>query len=60
MPDNVTLEEGAGLGVPAMTAYFSLFADGPLDGLDVLVTGGAGACGLYAVQFARLAGARPS
>ncbi|MGE0751182.1 MAG: NADPH:quinone reductase [Variibacter sp.] len=57
LPDNVTLEEGAGLGVPAMTAYFSLFADGPLEGLDVLVTGGAGACGLYAVQFARLAGA---
>jgi NADPH2:quinone reductase len=57
LPDNVSLEEGAGLGVPAMTAYFSLFADGPLKGLDVLVTGGAGACGLYAVQFARLAGA---
>ncbi len=58
LPAGVTLADGASLGVPAMTAYFSLFADGPLDGRDVLVTGGAGAVGFYAVQFARLAGAR--
>jgi NADPH:quinone reductase-like Zn-dependent oxidoreductase len=41
-----------------MTAYYSLFDNGSLDGRDVLVTGGAGAVGFYAVQFARLAGAR--
>jgi NADPH2:quinone reductase len=41
-----------------MTAYFSLFSDGPLAGRDVLVTGAAGAVGLYAAQFAHLAGAR--
>lgn len=58
LPDGVSLEVGASLGVPAMTAYFSLFDDGPLEGRDVLVTGGAGAVGFYAVQFARLAGAR--
>src|SRR5262245_34776560 len=58
MPAGVPLELGAGFGVPAMTAYFSLFADGPLAGRDVLVTGAAGAVGLYAAQFARLAGAR--
>jgi NADPH2:quinone reductase len=58
LPDGTPLEAGACLGVPAMTAYFALFADGPLRGLDVLVTGGAGAVGHYAVQFARLAGAR--
>jgi NADPH2:quinone reductase len=52
------LEAGACFGVPAMTAYLSLFADGSLENRDVLVTGGAGAVGLYAVQFARLAGAR--
>jgi NADPH:quinone reductase len=57
MPD-IPLELGAGFGVPAMTAYFSLFADGPLEGRDVLVTGAAGAVGFYAAQFARLAGAR--
>ncbi|MGE0723939.1 MAG: NADPH:quinone reductase [Alphaproteobacteria bacterium] len=58
LPDEVPLEAGACLGVPAMTAWYSLFADGDLEGLDVLVTGGAGAVGHYAVQFARLAGAR--
>lgn len=39
-------------------AYFSLFADGPLADRDVLVTGGAGAVGIYALQFAKLAGAK--
>jgi NADPH2:quinone reductase len=58
MPIGVPLEVGAGLGVPAMTAYFSLFSDGALEGRDVLVTGAAGAVGLYAAQFARLGGAR--
>lgn len=57
LPDNVTLEQGACLGVPAMTAYQSLFADGDVRGLRVLVTGGAGAVGHYAIQFAKLAGA---
>jgi NADPH2:quinone reductase len=58
LPNGTSLEAGACIGVPAMTAYFSLFADGPIESLDVLVTGGAGAVGLYAVQFAMLAGAR--
>ncbi len=57
LPDNVTLEQGACLGVPAMTAYESLFADGDIKGLRVLVTGGAGAVGHYAIQLAKLAGA---
>jgi len=57
LPDNVSLEQGACLGVPAMTAYASLFSDGELSGLRVLVTGGAGAVGHYAIQFAKLAGA---
>lgn len=57
MPDSITFEQGACLGVPAMTAHRCLFADGPLDGKVVLVTGGAGAVGHYAVQEARLAGA---
>jgi NADPH2:quinone reductase len=57
LPDNVTLEQGACLGVPAMTAYESLFADGDIKDLRVLVTGGAGAVGHYAIQLAKLAGA---
>ncbi len=57
LPDSVSLEEGACFGVPAITAYASLFEAGSLQGLSVLVSGAAGAVGHYAVQFARLAGA---
>ena len=57
LPGAVSFEQGACLGVPAMTAHRCLFADGPLEGKTVLVTGGAGAVGHYAVQQARLAGA---
>ncbi len=57
LPANTTFTEGACLGVPAMTAHRCVFADGPVDGKTVLVTGGAGAVGNYAVQLAKLAGA---
>jgi NADPH:quinone reductase len=49
---------GAGLGVPAMTAHRCLFADGPVEGASILVAGGAGAVGHYAIELARHAGAR--
>ncbi|TWU23547.1 NADPH:quinone reductase [Bythopirellula polymerisocia] len=58
LPDDCDFSEGACLGIPALTAYASVFADGEVAGKTVLVTGGAGAVGCYAVQFARLAGAR--
>jgi NADPH2:quinone reductase len=58
LPSNTGFDEGACLGIPAVTAHRCLFADGPLAGQTVLVTGGAGAVGHYAVQLARWAGAR--
>lgn len=58
LPANTAFAEGACLGIPAVTAHRCLFADGPLDGATVLVTGGAGAVGHYAVQLAKWAGAR--
>lgn len=58
MPAALTFVEGAALGVPALTAHRCVFADGPVAGRTVLVTGGAGAVGSYAVQFARRGGAR--
>ena len=58
LPDPVDFAAGAALGVPAMTAHRSVFADGPVEGRIVLVTGGAGAVGFYAIQFARHGGAR--
>ena len=57
LPDAVSFEAGACLGIPAMTAHRCVFADGSVQGLNVLVQGGAGAVGYYAVQMARLGGA---
>lgn len=45
------------IGIPAITAHRALFADGPIKGKTVLVTGGAGAVGNYAIQLARWGGA---
>ncbi len=58
LPDHVSFEEGACLGIPAMTAHRALHQDGDIAGQAVLVQGGAGAVGFYAVQLAKLAGAR--
>ncbi|MEQ1773108.1 MAG: NADPH:quinone reductase [Burkholderiales bacterium] len=58
LPDHVTFEQGACLGIPVMTAHRALFADGPIQGQTVLVTGGAGVVGHYAIQLAKWAGAR--
>ena len=58
LPDEVSFAVGAGLGVPALTAYMAVFAGGAVGGLDVLVQGGAGAVSAYAIQFARQGGAR--
>src|SRR2546426_8901685 len=57
LPANTTFAQGACLGIPAVTAHRCLFADGPISGQTVLVTGGAGAVGDYAVQLAKWAGA---
>jgi NADPH:quinone reductase len=58
LPDGASFELGASLGVPAMTAHYCLLADGPVAGQTVLVAGGAGAVGHFAIQLARRAGAR--
>src|SRR5688572_28858071 len=58
LPRKVPYAAGACLGIPVMTAHRCLFADGPIKGMTVLVTGGAGVVGHYAVQLARWAGAR--
>src|ERR1700736_4433350 len=58
LPDDVSFAAGATLGIPCMTAWCCLFGDGPIAGQTVLVTGGAGAVGHYAVQLAKWGGAR--
>ena len=58
LPDDVSFAAGATLGIPCMTAWCCLFGDGTIAGQTVLVTGGAGAVGHYAVQLAKGGGAQ--
>jgi NADPH2:quinone reductase len=58
LPAGVADEVGACLGIPALTALHATLVGGGVNGRSVLVAGGAGAVGHYAVQFARLLGAR--
>lgn len=52
LPDSVTTAEGAGIGIPAGTAYQSLRSLGVTEGDVLLVHGGSGSVGQAAVQFA--------
>ena len=56
--DGVDDVVAACFGIPFVTAYHALMADGPIDGGTVLVVGGAGAVGHPAVQIAQANGAR--
>jgi NADPH2:quinone reductase len=58
LPADTPFEAGACLGIPALTALHAVRMDGGVAGKTVLVAGGAGAVGHYAVQMARLLGAR--
>lgn len=58
LPSGTDFAAGACLGVPALTAYRAITIDGSVAGQTVLVSGGAGAVGHYAVQFAKRKGAR--
>lgn len=58
LPDWLTFEQGAAIGVPYATAWRALFEQGGLvSGKTVLVHGGSGGVGIAAIQLARQAGA---
>ncbi len=57
LPDGVSFEQGACLGIPGITAHRAVHIAGSVDGRTVLVQGGAGAVGQCAVGLARSAGA---
>jgi NADPH2:quinone reductase len=57
LPDNIDFAVGACLGIPALTAYHAIMLDGSMRGKTLLVQGGAGAVGFYAIQFAKFDGA---
>jgi NADPH2:quinone reductase len=58
LPDNLSTETGASLGIPLLTAWYAIHACGALLGETVLVYGATGAVGGYATQLAALSGAR--
>jgi NADPH:quinone reductase len=57
LPENVSFEQGACLGIPGITAHRAVHVAGAVDRRIVLVQGGAGAVGQCAVALARHAGA---
>jgi NADPH2:quinone reductase len=57
LPDQVSFEEGACLGIPAMTAFHAIVLAGVAKGTTLLIAGGAGAVGQYVIQLAKAAGA---
>lgn len=57
LPDEVSDEIGACLGIPGITAHRAVFGDGPVDGATVLVHGVLGGVGSMAAQLARWGGA---
>lgn len=58
LPESVSFDQGACLGIPAITAHRAVHVGGPVTGRTVLVQGGAGTVGFCAVGWARLAGAQ--
>jgi NADPH:quinone reductase-like Zn-dependent oxidoreductase len=58
LPGNTSFEIGACIGIPILTAHRCVFADGGVAGKTLLVTGGGGRVGYYAIQWARQSGAR--
>ncbi len=57
LPEDAGFDIGACLGIPAMTAHRAVFGDGDVEGQALLVMGGAGRVGHYAIQWAQQAGA---
>jgi NADPH2:quinone reductase len=57
LPASASFEAGACLGIPAMTAYHAVAVANVGKGSNVLISGGAGGVGHYAIQFAKARGA---
>ena len=58
LPQNVSADQGACMGIPGITAHRAVHVAGAVPGKTVLVQGAGGSVGLCAVQLARRAGAR--
>ena len=58
LPDQASFNHGACLGIPAMTAAHAVLTGRGVKGGSVLVSGGGGVVGRYAIQMAKAAGAK--
>ncbi|WP_299285956.1 NADPH:quinone reductase [uncultured Tateyamaria sp.] len=58
LPDDVSMETGAVLGIPGLTAAHAVFGSGDVRGETLLIHGGAGTVGFLAVQLGKWGGAR--
>jgi NADPH:quinone reductase-like Zn-dependent oxidoreductase len=58
VPDHLTDEEAATLPCAAVTAWHALITEGNVKPGDVVLTQGTGGVSIFALQFAKLAGAR--
>ena len=58
MPDEMTFQEGATMGIPGLTAAHGVFGTGNVKGETLLISGGAGSVGHLAVQLAKWGGAQ--
>jgi NADPH:quinone reductase len=57
LPEKISFAAGACMGIPAMTAYHAVATAGTDSASTVLIAGGAGGVGHYAIQFAKARGA---
>jgi NADPH:quinone reductase len=57
LPDHIGFAEGACLGIPAMTAVHAVAVAEADSASTILIAGGAGGVGHYAIQFAKARGA---
>ena len=58
MPNQMTFQDGATMGIPGLTAAQGVFGSGPVKGQTLLISGGNGAVGHLAVQLAKWGGAK--
>lgn len=58
IPEHLSFEEAATLPCAALTAWHALITEGTIKPGDVVLTQGTGGVSIFALQFAKLAGAR--
>ena len=58
MPDEMSFDTGAALGIPGLTAAHCVFGSGDITGQTLLISGGAGTVAHNAVQLAKWGGAK--